>query len=308
MSNPAVQAIHTELKRLQSEGVDRVFLDDDTLRLIKQPKEESAPLRAAPQKLNSALASLGTDSPATQAMAAPTPATTEPKAAPSHIKPLPEQAPAIELPEGDSASRMAWLRKLVEGCETCKEHLSEFGKIVFGEGNPEADIFFCGEAPSADDEKKGEPFVGAAGQLLTKIIGAMGLKREEVYIGNILKWRPEHDKPYGNRPPTLEEMNFCLPYLKAQLEIIQPKVIVALGNTTVTGLLGHDPNRKLGQVRGQWHEFEGTPLMISFHPSYLLRNDTMKTKRMAWEDMLKVMEKVGMPINEKQQGYFLPKG
>ena len=98
-----------------------------------------------------------------------------------------------------------------------------------------------------------------------------------------------------------------MPYLKAQIEIVQPKVIVALGNTAVTGLLGHDPNRKLGQVRGHWHEFDGTPMMISFHPSYLLRNDTMKTKRMAWEDMLKVMEQVGMPINEKQQGYFLPK-
>lgn len=307
MPNPAVQAIHTELKRLQSEGIDRVFLDDDTLRLIKQPKEDAPPLRAAPQKLNSALASLGTESSAAQPVAKSTPTATQPTAAPSHIKPLPDQAPAIELPNGDAATRMAWLRERVEGCETCKEHLSEFGKIVFGEGNPEADIFFCGEAPGADEEKKGEPFVGAAGQLLTKIIGAMGLKRDDVYIGNILKWRPEHDKPYGNRPPTLEEMNFCLPYLKAQIEIVQPKVIVALGNTAVTGLLGHDPNRRLGQVRGQWHEFDGTPLMISFHPSYLLRNDTMKTKRMAWEDMLKVMEKVGMPINEKQQGYFLPK-
>ncbi len=308
MSNPAVQAIHTELKRLQSEGVDHVFVDDDTLRLIKQPKEDSAPLRAAPQKLSSDLAALGSDRGSSQPVAKPAPtAAPQPTAAPSHIKPLPEQAPVIDLPEGDAATRMAWLRERVESCETCKEHLSEFGKIVFGEGNPEADIFFCGEAPGADEEKQGVPFIGEPGQLLTKIVGAMGLKREDVYLSNILKWRPEHDKPYGNRPPTVEEMNFCMPYLKAQIEIVQPKVIVALGNAAVTGLLGYDAQRNLSQVRGQWHEFDGTALMITYQPSYILRS-TNKTKRIAWEDMLKVMEKVGLEISAKQQGYFLPKG
>jgi DNA polymerase len=135
----------------------------------------------------------------------------------------------------------------------------------------------------------------------------MGLDRESVYMTNILKWRPEHDKPYGNRPPTQEEMNFCLPYLKAQIEIVQPKVIIGLGNATVPGLLGPDPSRKMASMRGTWQTFEGTPLIFTFQPAYLLFNDTMKTKRMAWEDMLKAMEKAGLPISEKQKGFFLPK-
>ena len=192
-------------------------------------------------------------------------------------------------------------------CEVCKEHLSDDGKIVFGTGSAQADIFFCGEAPDADEEREGKAFIGKPGQLLTKITKAMGLSSENVYTTNILKWRPEHDKPYGNRPPTLDEMRFCLPYLKAQIKIIQPKVIVALGNTTVSGLLGHDPARKMGATRGTWDQFENIPLMISFHPAYLLRNGTLKTKRMVWEDMLQVMEKCSLEISNQQRGFFLPK-
>ena len=180
-------------------------------------------------------------------------------------------------------------------------------KIVFGTGSSQADIFFCGEAPDADEEREGEAFIGKPGQLLSKITSAMGLSSENVFTTNILKWRPEHNKPYGNRPPTLDEMRFCLPYLKAQIKIIQPKVIVALGNTTVSGLLGHDPARKMGSVRGTWGQFETIPVMITFHPSYLLRNGTLKTKRMVWEDMLQVMEKCSLKISDQQRGFFLPK-
>ncbi len=215
--------------------------------------------------------------------------------------------PSIELPPGDPETRMTWLREVVENCPICRQHLSRFGKVVFGVGDPNAAIFFCGEAPGADEEKSGEPFVGPAGQLLTKMIQAMGLQRNQVYIGNILKWRPQHDKPYGNRPPTIEEMNLCLPYLKAQIEIVQPQVIVALGSTAVTGLLGPDPSRRLSQIRGQWQTFGNTPLMITFHPSYLLRNGTVSTKRKVWEDMLQVMQRINMPINQRQRSFFLPK-
>ena len=99
-------------------------------------------------------------------------------------------------------------------------------------------------------------------------------------------------------------MNFCLPYLKAQIAVVQPKVIVALGGTAVNGLLGHDPKRRMGEVRGNWAEFEEVPLMITFHPSYVLRNGSEKIKRMVWEDMLQVMEKIELPISEKQRGFF----
>lgn len=288
---------------MQQEGVDRVFVDESTLEKLKPQPNSPSPEGSTPKP--EPISDLKELVKETEKSAAKPVAQEKP--APSKIKPIPEAPAKVELPEGDAATQMAWLEERVLACPVCNEHLSENGKVVFGVGSVEADIFFCGEAPGADEEVEGEPFVGKAGQLLTKIIQAMGLQREDVYIGNILKWRPEHDKPYGNRPPTVEEMNFCLPYVKAQIEIVKPKIIVALGNTAVIGLLGPDSNRRMGSVRGTWHEFEGTPLMITFHPSYLLRNNTLKTKRMVWEDMLLVMEKVGMPINDKQRGFFLPK-
>ncbi len=284
-----LSAVRDELERLRDAGVERVFLDDATVALLQSapPPVEPAPAPAAP--------------PAEKPVSPP-----PEKAKPSPASTLPEP-PVVALPDGDAPSRLAWLRERVENCPVCREHLSEGGKIVFGEGPPDAAIFFCGEAPGADEEVAGQPFVGKAGQLLDKIIAAMGLSRGEVYIGNILKWRPEHDKPFGNRPPTEEEMAFCLPYLRAQIEIIRPEVIVALGNTAVTGLLGPDPKRRMSAVRGTWHEFQGIPLMITFHPSYLLRHDTHRTKRLVWEDMMAVMEKAGLAVSEKQRGFFLGK-
>ena len=145
--------------------------------------------------------------------------------------------------------------------------------------------------------------VGKAGQLLTKIIAAMGLSRSDVYIGNIMNWRPE--VPKGNRPPTEEEMRYCLPYLKAQIEIVNPQIVVALGMTAVNGLLGFDPSRRMGKIRGHWHSFEGRDLMVTYHPSFLLQYASAAMKRLVWEDMMAVMERVGMDISEKQRGYFL---
>jgi DNA polymerase len=169
----------------------------------------------------------------------------------------------------------------------------------------DAEIFFCGEAPGSDEETIGEPFVGRAGQLLTKIIYAMGLERSAVYIANIMNWRPEMPTDVGNRPPTQEEMNFCLPFLLGQIEIVKPKVSVALGATAVSGLLGRDSSRRMRDIRGKWTTFAGIPLMATFHPSYLLRNNTNSAKRIVWEDMLEVMGKVGLPISARQSGYFL---
>jgi DNA polymerase len=177
--------------------------------------------------------------------------------------------------------------------------------VVFGEGNLDAELFLCGEAPGAEEEVEGSPFVGPAGELLVKVLSAMGLSREKVYLGNILNWRPRHNQAYGNRPPSLEEMDFCLPYLKAQLEIVQPKIVMALGKTATDGLLGHDPKRRLSQVRGSWHEVLGLPMMITYHPSYLLHNPSKTSKRKVWEDFLLVMEKLQMSVSEKQRAFFL---
>jgi DNA polymerase len=183
-------------------------------------------------------------------------------------------------------------------------------KVVLGVGSLDAKIMFVGEAPGAEEEIQGEPFVGPAGQLLTKMIQAMGLKRSDVYIGNIMNWRPQMPnvagrEQVGNRPPTEEEMRYCLPFLRAQIEVVNPDLLVALGSTAAQGLLGFGSFKALGDIRGKWHEFAGKPLMVTYHPSYILRNQSNRSKRMIWEDLLKVMERATLPISEKQRGYFL---
>jgi uracil-DNA glycosylase family 4 len=204
----------------------------------------------------------------------------------------------------DKNEMLAAVRKRVSACRKCEHLACSRTQTVFGVGSPDAEIMFIGEAPGADEDKQGEPFVGRAGQLLTRIIQTMGLAREEVYIANILKCRP--DMPagsFGNRPPTTIEMQTCRPYLVEQIDIIQPKVLVALGATAVEGLLGmRSPMREL---RGRWHSYNGMPLMITYHPAYLLRNQAPSEKRKTWEDMMLVLERLEKPISEKQRNYFL---
>jgi DNA polymerase len=203
----------------------------------------------------------------------------------------------------DKAARLAAVQARVAPCTNCPHLARSRTQTVFGVGNPDADLMFIGEAPGADEDAQGEPFVGRAGQLLTKIITAMGFTRAEVYIANVLKCRPDMPRgSSGNRPPTPEEMQTCLPYLAEQIEIIQPKVLVALGLTAVEGLLGR--REPMHAMRGRWHEHHETPLMITYHPSYLLRNQSPADKRKVWEDMLMVLERLERPISEKQRNYF----
>lgn len=196
------------------------------------------------------------------------------------------------------------LRARVLSCAKCAHLAASRTQVVFGVGTPLAELMFVGEAPGADEDAQGEPFVGAAGQLLTKIILAMGLSRSQVYIANILKCRPDTPgQSSGNRKPTPSEMVTCLPYLAEQIEIIRPKVLVALGATAVEGLLGKTEG--ITRLRGKWKMWRGLPLMPTYHPAYLLRNQAMTEKRKVWEDMLQVMERLGMPISEKQRNFFL---
>jgi DNA polymerase len=299
-------AVVEDLKRRQNGGEREVVISEASI-------DE---LRGAVRKLRQQTAGAATPEaqcddpgPETERSTVPQPPSKKTESTPPawSPKPLPEP-PTLAVPEGSKQERLDWLRERVLNCPTCREHVREGKQVVFGVGSVDASIFFCGEAPGADEEDQGEPFVGRAGQLLTKIIGAMGLDRGEVYIGNILNWRPEkEDMNRGNRKPTEEEMAFCLPYLEAQIEIVQPKIVVALGNTAVSGLLGPDPKRRLGKIRGQWLEWRGFPLMATYHPSYLLQYASAAKKREVWEDMMAVMEKVGLPITEKQRGYYLPK-
>ena len=213
-------------------------------------------------------------------------------------------APAPPAASGSKTERLAEVRSRVAICRLCPHLADSRTQTVFGTGNENAEIMFIGEAPGADEDARGEPFVGRAGQLLTKIIETMGFARGDVYIANVLKSRP--DMPPGapgNRPPTPQEMQNCLPFLIEQIKTVKPRVLVALGATAVEGLLG--TRGTMRELRGKWNAFENTPLMITYHPSYLLRNQSLTEKRKVWEDMLLVLEKIGRPITEKQRRYFL---
>ena len=204
----------------------------------------------------------------------------------------------------DKADLLAAVRERVGACTKCAHLACSRTQTVFGVGNPDADLMFIGEAPGADEDQQGEPFVGRAGQLLTRILKAMNFAREDVYIANILKCRP--DMPagsFGNRPPTPTEMQTCRPYLMEQIEIIQPSVLVALGAVAVEGLLG--TRGTMRELRGRWHTYNSIPLMITYHPAYLLRNQAPSEKRKVWEDMLQVLERLKQPISDRQRNYFL---
>ncbi len=204
----------------------------------------------------------------------------------------------------DVETGMTALRQRALVCLKCPHLVKSRKNVVFGVGDIHAQLMFVGEAPGADEDTQGEPFVGAAGQLLTRIIKTMGLSRETVYIANILKCRPDTPgQSSGNRKPTGDEMKTCLPYLLEQIDLIRPKVLVALGATAIEGLLGAGGG--INKLRGKFQIFRNIPLMPTFHPAYLLRNQALTEKRKVWEDMLQVMEKLEMPVSEKQRGFFL---
>jgi uracil-DNA glycosylase len=220
------------------------------------------------------------------------------------IFPIPSPPDQLPQPAEDTETAMAALRERASACLKCPHLVKSRKNVVFGVGDIHAPLMFVGEAPGADEDAQGEPFVGAAGQLLTRIIKTMGLSRETVYIANILKCRPDTPgQSAGNRKPTGDEMKTCLPYLLAQIDLIRPKVLVALGATAIEGLLGAGGG--IGKLRGKFQTFRDIPLMPTFHPAYLLRNQALTEKRKVWEDMLQVMEKLQMTISEKQRGYFL---
>ena len=180
-------------------------------------------------------------------------------------------------------------------------------KMVFGMGNPDAEIFLIGEAPAHNEEKDGEPFTGPAGQKLNDILKAMGLSRESVYLTNLVKFRPAMARQTtNNRKPSAQEMAVFAPFIMAEIAVVQPKVIIVLGNTAAEGLMGLEGT--VPTLRGKWHELAGIPARVTYHPSYLLQTGSNEVKRHLWEDMLAAMEKIGLPISEKQRGFFVTKG
>ncbi len=281
------------LEGLKARGTRHVAVSPETLRALTQPapRPMSPPPPAQPPGNRSALR-------VPQSTFTPMP------------KPAPPPAPTSEPPSNSpspaaaaKAAAFAELRTRVLACVKCPHLASSRQTVVFGVGNIDSPLMFVGEAPGADEDEQGEPFVGKAGQLLTKIIQAMGLQRDDVYIGNILKCRPDTPgQSAGNRKPRPDEMATCLPYLHEQIDLIQPKVLVALGATAVEGLLGKTIG--ITKLRGTWQTYRNIPLMPTYHPAYLLRNQAMSEKRKVWEDMLQVMEKLQMPISDKQRRFF----
>lgn len=232
----------------------------------------------------------------------------EPAATGAHARPTegaagrsgpPARAPAPTPPPGQGAppavhragekgcgsEALVQVRDTLGDCRRCKLAGGRT-TLVFGVGNPHAELVFVGEGPGADEDREGEPFVGKAGQLLTKMIQAMGYQREQVYIANVVKCRPP-----GNRNPEPDEIEACEPFLRAQLAAIRPRVVVALGKFAAQTLLRD--TTPITRLRGGWREYEGIRLMPTFHPAYLLRSPEEKKK--AWEDLQLVMKELGRP-------------
>ncbi len=289
------------LEGLKSRGVRHVAVAPETLRALALPpvRIQNSEFRIQNEKFSTA--------PSVKiepTISVPPKKTTAPApvAAPKVVVSIPQ----IEITSSSPAKAAAFtaLRERALTCVKCPHLAASRTTVVFGVGNIDAQLMFVGEAPGADEDEQGEPFVGRAGQLLTKIIQATGLLRSDVYIANILKCRPDTPgQSAGNRPPTLEERATCIPYLQEQIDLIKPKAIVALGATAVDGLLGKAPG--ITKLRGNWQTYRGIPLMPTYHPAYLLRNQSLSEKRKVWEDILKVMEKLEMSISMKQRNYFL---
>ncbi len=210
-------------------------------------------------------------------------------------------APVLETVE----DKLEFLRRKAENWQPARRLGTLRETMVFATGNPHAELMLVGEAPGYDEERLREPFVGKAGQKLNQILAAMGLQRDSVYISNICKFRPSMpNQGTGNRPPTDEEIASCLPLIMAEIRAIGPKCIICLGGTAAKGLLGAAGS--VSSMRGSFHEVQGIPARVTYHPSYLLRNDTLAAKRAVWEDMLAVMERMRMPVSDRQRAFFLP--
>lgn len=281
---PTLKELTVEtLSHLAAAGTERLAVDDEARGILRAWMLAARAGKKPPQAAPAAV-------PAPVAPAAP------PRAA--------APAPAPQGEEMGVEEKLAYLRQRAEHWKPALTLGSLRDTMVFAVGNPRARLMLVGEAPGYDEERLGEPFVGKAGQLLNKILTAMGLRREEVYISNVCKWRPSMGDHQGtaNRPPTPAEIAACLPLIMAEIRAVHPACIICLGASSARGLLQRELS--VGSARGQWLDCQGVPVRVTYHPSYLLRNENLSARRAVWEDMLAAMERLGMPISDKQRGYF----
>jgi DNA polymerase len=293
-----VDALLEFLQAEQARGVTHVHLDEAarvSLReiFVRSKGGQALPPRQAPPE------------PAAASLAPPAKLAEDPL---DHgdDAPLAPAATALVVGGDTRAEKLESLKRQAKNWAPAKALGSLLDVMVFSEGNPDARIMLVGDAPRHQDEREGKPFAGPAGQKLTDILKAMGLTREEVYISNLVKFRPSAPRQSTNdRMPNAEEIAAFLPFLRAEIQIIRPTCVIALGEKAAEGLLGL--TESVAYLRGKWHELEGTAVRVTYHPSHLMQSGDQQTKRQIWEDMLAVMEKIDLPISPKQQGYFLPK-
>jgi uracil-DNA glycosylase family 4 len=304
----ALDILLEELRRQKAAGVRRVSISDDSLAALKAltgtpapAAPASAPVAAArPAPVAQAASAVRPAAPAPAAVRPATPVAPKPAVVVS-APPIPD-APIFTLPAGTKAERMQALHQLVAACAETKKHLTAPHVPLLGHGALDAKVVFVGEAPSLEEMEAGKAFAGASGELLQKILTAAAIKPADIYLVPVMVWRPEPPTQYGKRPPNARELAFNLPYLRAQIDVVAPRVVVALGSQAFEALHGRTPT--ITQARGQWFDLAGVPLMATYHPNYLLHNPSASAKRAVWEDFLLVMEKLGLPISEKQRGYF----
>lgn len=302
----ALDILLEELKRQKAAGLRRVSVSDDSLAALKAlagAAPAAAGASAAPATVRPAPAAMPRPAAPVAAVRPVTPVAPKPTVVAT--TPVIADAPIFTLPAGTKAERMQALRQLVDACVETKKHLVAPHRPLLGHGSLDAKVVFVGEAPSLEEMEAGKAFAGASGELLQKILGAAAISPADYYLAPVMVWRPEPPTQYGKRPPTARELAFNLPYLRAQIDVVGPRVVVALGAQAFEALHGRTPS--ITQARGQWFELSGVPLMATYHPNYLLHNPSAAAKRAVWEDFLLVMEKLGLPISEKQRGFFATK-
>lgn len=308
-----VGALVDYLKTQSEKGVNHVYLSQaarDAIRTAIQVNKNN-PSASAPPSPPSALEAKRPTL-AVKPTPRPEPRPREPRvrvdapAPPSRSSVVAPGSVAIQVPDGNQTEQLAALAKQAESWAPAHSLGTLRQRLVFSAGNPNADLMIIGDAPGFDDEMTRVPFAGKAGQKLDKILKAMTLKRDDLYLTNICKFRPlKSRQTTDNRKPTAQEMSAFLPLLRKEIEIVQPKCILVLGASATEALLGASP-ASVASLRGTWQKYMDLPVLPSFHPTYLLRNESnTSAKRMLWEDMLLVMAQVGIEISDKQRGYFI---
>jgi len=289
------------LRELEGRGEKYISVDDDARKILREFY-----LRAR----NGTVASASAVSPNKAAGVKPVAAKT------ADVAGLSAETPHVETQQHDAAAadglqasgssakeKIASLKRQVAKWPAVSALADLRKTMVFSVGNPEADIMLVGESPGYDEERLGEPFVGKAGQKLDGILKAMGVERNNTYITNILKFRPAMpNQTTNNRQPTSEELAAFMPFIQEEIKVVAPKVIIALGGTAAQALLASEES--LVNMRGEFHDCDGVPLRVTYHPSFILHNEATSEKRKIWEDMLAVMDLLQMPVSEKQRGYF----